>query len=624
SDLEEIQDSTLFNLTVIENTAPEWNASKNYTFAFTVNSSRINNSLQAPIYVDLKNVSEEWIVDNQGNEITFSNVSTGMTYFNLTSEGIINFTPYKEDVGVHNVVIYATDSLGLTSTQTFVFNISNTNTEPFISQQNNLSVNETDTVSGVMAIYLFDDDLLINDETLKDSLIVSWIVLNRSDGQEVDLFTFNFFSSEANNSTYSATEFIPTREDIGNYTILVNVTDESNALDEMTFNLEIRQKYYPPSINFPAQDYVFNLTENNLSSLSFNATHFAGDNLTYTLYLNGTLRGNFSSYGNGQTNATWSFTPNFTDETHENLSVLQLIVSNPYENASRNFSVNISHANSPLNFTTNISDMEIQGYTKNMDLSDYFEDLDAFDIYHNQTVNFTIQSNASSSALSWNFTSWNVTISSGSSVAAEILNITAEDINLTDSSVLTTAESNNFEISFITPTPIVVTTPTSSGGSGGTRPETCVSDWNAEFSICVDGQRTIEYWDENGCAEDFTQTAPCDDPGTILQKLVFTEELITIEHPECIEALEAVKEAENLINNGDLEQASDKLDSVINWCREAITQSSDALFTKPQDEPQRGIIWWVAVIFSVSLFLEVIYYFIYREVRLRRIANTKI
>lgn len=614
--------STSFNLTVIPNTPPVWNNSKNYTFNFTVNSTRATTT--GEIFANL--VSDGWVNDSELNSISFSVAENSMKYFNLTSEGILNFTPYKEDVGFNQVTIYATDSWGLASSKTFYFNISNINSPPIIVQQPNLSVNESDVVFGLMVLTIFDEDLLITNETLKDSLTLDWTILDNS-SQPVDLFNFSLFEEDLddNFSEYYPSEFTPTRSDIGNYTIQTFVNDSSGSNDEMNFTLEIKRLYYTPEINYPEEGFVFNLTENSTSALIFNANHSATNkNLTYSFYVNGTLRQNVSSFGNGS-NMTWNFKPNFTDETYGNLTNLTLIVSNPYENASRNFSLNVSHANAPVTFNGTIPE-NVSSYLRSIliNLSEYFDDPDAFDSYYNQTVNFSAQSNSSSSNLTFVINDWVLNISS-SGLACEILNITAEDLNETNNDSLTNVTSNNFKVTFIAPDIVPEPDPKpSGGGGGGTAPNTCVPSWNAEVGLCIKGLRNITYWDSKKCFANFTDTASCDDPGTIFQKLVFTEELITIEHPECIEAMEAVREAETLIDTGKIQEASEKLDAVVNWCRNSIAQSSEAAFTKPQEEPQRGLIWWVAVTFSISLFLEIIYYFIYRKVKLRRMANTKI
>lgn len=611
--------TTSFDLNIINNTAPVWNNSKDYTINFTVQASQAENDLQSPIYL---NLTDSWITDLESNELSFS-ATESMQYFNLTSEGILNFTPYKQDVGFNTVTISATDIWGLVSDQTFYFNISNINSPPIITQQSNLSVNELDVVSGVMTLEIFDEDLLILDESLKENLTLNWTILDNS-SQPVELFNFSFFDISDNKSIYYASNFTPTRSDLGNYTIQILVNDSSNVQDDMNFTLEIKRLYYTPEINYPEESFVFNLTENLTDSLIFNANQSGLRNLTYNFYIDGNLKGNFSSWGNG-TNATWDFVPNFTDETYGNITNLTLIVLNPYENASRNFSVNISHANAPLSFTENISNLHNETEeTITIDLTQHFSDIDAFDDYYNQTVNFTIKGNTTPSNFTWELTNWTLVFSSNNT-GVEKFNITAEDLNSTDNSTLTSIVSNNFTIEFEEQDTEVVPEPRpSGGGGGGAAPNTCIPSWNAEVGLCINGFRNITYWDSKKCFANFTDNASCDDPGTIFQKLVFTEELITVEHPECIEALEAVRESEVLINEGKLKEASDKLDGVVNWCRNSIAQSSEAAFTRPQEEPQRGLVWWVAVIFSVSLFLEIIYYFIYRKVKLRRIANTKI
>jgi hypothetical protein len=181
--------------------------------------------------------------------------------------------------------------------------------------------------------------------------------------------------------------------------------------------------------------------------------------------LAGHLRNNVSALGNG-TNFTWRFTPNFTDETYGGFVNLTLFVFNPLYpdlNATRNFSFNISHANAAINFSGTINDMSgPYGTPLQINLTAYFSDIDFSDARINQTLNFTVSSNSSSSNITVAISSdWILNLSATTAII-EILNITGSDLD-TGNKTITNATSNNFRVTFTTPT----TTPTPSTGGGG-------------------------------------------------------------------------------------------------------------------------------------------------------------
>jgi len=102
-----------------ENNAPIW-----------LNNTPVNQTLiEDEIYTF--NLSQ-WVYDIDNDTITFSsNASTDFPNFNLTSNGLLNFTPDDIDVGLHAVIIYANDSYDL-SPKLFMFNVINVEEPPIL------------------------------------------------------------------------------------------------------------------------------------------------------------------------------------------------------------------------------------------------------------------------------------------------------------------------------------------------------------------------------------------------------------------------------------------------------------------------------------------------------------
>jgi len=78
------------------------------------------------------NVSR-WAYDVDNDTLTFSSNYSIQDFpnFNLTSNGLIHFTPDDEDVGMHYVLIYANDSVDVTP-KLFIFNVVNVEEPPSI------------------------------------------------------------------------------------------------------------------------------------------------------------------------------------------------------------------------------------------------------------------------------------------------------------------------------------------------------------------------------------------------------------------------------------------------------------------------------------------------------------
>jgi hypothetical protein len=379
------------------------------------------------------------------------------------------FTPNKSDVGTYNVTINVTDLGNLSSYLRFNLTIFESQHSPVlgslenqttrINQSFSYDINATDSEDGAddtgnltfSYSFLSGTDFIANNESL----------FNTTTG----VFNLTFNSSQG-----------------GKYHLNITVNDTGGAIDSDTFWIHV---YDVPQITFPSGGYNFSLVENTTSDLVFTATHGVEDNLTYLFYMdnisytvndgyfnftynNLSLKNNQTFYGNG-TNLTWSYAPNFTSESYglnKNLTLIVYSSLYPELNASQNWNLNISHANAPITFKTNLGTQSRDYNTAiTVNLSGYFEDYDFLDSYVNQTFNFSVSSDTSPSYITPYATvssDWILTLPAPLRATSEFLTINATDLD-GNSLSLTSALSNTFEVEFTTPS----TTPTPSSGGGG-------------------------------------------------------------------------------------------------------------------------------------------------------------
>jgi len=295
-----------------------------------------------------------------------------------------SFIPRKSDVGEYNVTILATDISGLSDTFYFNMTILPIEHPPVLMNFTNYSavVNET------FYLNIESTDL----EDINDSAGLLTYSYNFLNGTDFILGNENIFNTTSGELNY-------TFSDVGQYRINITVQDSGGFIDFGDFWLFV---YDRPVINFPTPPCFYDLQENVTSGLLYRAYHFNEDNLSYHFYLGNGSKGNFSYYGNN-TNLNWFFTPNFTDETYGGTENLTLIVSNPIFpnlNTSVTCQANITHSNAPVTFEGWIGDKSTT-YNNQIaiDLKDFFNDVDHWDPYYNQTVSFIVSSYTNPSSI---------------------------------------------------------------------------------------------------------------------------------------------------------------------------------------------------------------------------------
>ncbi|MFA5061260.1 MAG: hypothetical protein WC494_03015 [Candidatus Pacearchaeota archaeon] len=330
TDKEDSSSYTLFNITISNNTSPYW---KGGEYAFDLNTSRTSDEEGFNFYRNLTDttITEEnfYVKDDDNDTLTFSNSSGVPPRFNLTSDGIINFTPWKQDVGIWNFNITASDGY-LEDTTHIILNISNNNTAPQIGAlynntdfseppTNAIPENNTQIVphgeSIFWRLYTYDDDFLIsetkvNEGAYNETLNISTNIINLTPAQtpltsEDISFLIEQSPRELEgfyNRTIYNTTFTPQYENVGNYSVNITITDFSGEKTNRLFYLNITEFDYPPSIvNESLNNATLTIYEN--LYLDINATDekdgndTPNGNLTFSIS-NLTTGGNFINTSN--------------------------------------------------------------------------------------------------------------------------------------------------------------------------------------------------------------------------------------------------------------------------------------------------------------------------------------
>ncbi len=365
------------------------------------------------------------------------------------------FTPRKSDIGVYNITINITDRSNVSVVLQFNLTVFSINHAPVLMSL----TNQTSSINRSFYYRINATDIEDGSSFGNTNFTFRYAMLSG-----LDIFTSAF------NSTNGVFNITFNSNQGGRYHLNITVNDSLGSENSKNFWVYV---YDYPNITFPLPNYEFNLVENTTSNLTFKANHSVNDNLTFQIYIqnfsgSNILRYNMSYYGNA-TNLTWQFTPNLTDETY-GVKNLTLIVIPAYSdlNTSYTWNITINHTNAPVIFLGHIGDAQ-SDYNHNIEINlrNYFSDIDYADVHYNQTINFTITSNSTPSYIIpySSISNWVLTLSSLIAVA-EIMTINATDFNSTNSS-LTSMISNSFEIRFTTPS--TTTTQVSGGGGGGTR-----------------------------------------------------------------------------------------------------------------------------------------------------------
>ncbi|MDP3881941.1 MAG: cadherin repeat domain-containing protein [Nanoarchaeota archaeon] len=460
----------------------------------TVNGLRINTTEDTPVRIyllvddeDLKVLQKSHY--NESLSITttlvkndsLSNLFTFTSYqypyiSNNRTQYLATFTANKSDVGNYTVRVNITDYSGLNSTLSFNVSIAEVQHVPslFFDQSFNFSiyerfyldVNATDVEDGSEFLDSNNTNFTYSITNLTEA--GNFLAINSSTGIITNL-------SGSSNFSLNESSSYP-----GDWNFNVTARDSSGFNSSRTFNIKI---YDYPQIYLPNSSYNFYLAENVTSSIDFTANHSVRDNLNYSVYIRNNFKISGVTYGNGSV-AYLNITPNFTDETGAcaGTATILLNVSNQKLSNTTSWNITINHTNYPIRIIKDVSvggSINISGTDSvTLYLNEYFEDIDAIDTCHNQTIGFKqvfIASNGS------NESDINVTIVNWTNRTTPTINFAADSnatayyyLNISEFSEsdgstiltanLTTNKSNTFIINILEST-TVEETPASGGGS---------------------------------------------------------------------------------------------------------------------------------------------------------------
>lgn len=389
-------------------------------------------------------------------EFISSNVILNTEYFNAT------FTPTAANVGYYNITVNVSDSSGAYDVSYFTLNVSAVNDAPVIEFFSNQSTT-------VFSEFYLDINATDEEDDSAFSLLNYTIENLTVGGDFLDI-----------NLTTGVINFTMNESFAGYYLYNVTVNDSDGAIDSQVFSLKV---HGVPNITSPISGYQFSWKENVLNSSSFEVYNAINStNLTYEFYMDRIVYEDFVNYSYSnlslrysenftwinESNFTWNFVPDFSDETYNHLKNVTLFVYNPEYpelNDSQNWKVNISHTNENISFSGFVLKQGpvTVGSVIQLNLSQYFSDADATDNGILQQVNFTIVTNSNSTnnvELGSVFDGWILNLSSSVAVA-EIIKIVAQEYNSSGISI-GNATSNEFEVEFIAPTTVTVPRSTTS------------------------------------------------------------------------------------------------------------------------------------------------------------------
>ena len=380
------------------------------------------------------------------------------------------FQPASSHVGNYTIYINISDAGGGLAYRVFTLNVTASNDEPILTAFDNQSsaINET---------FYLDINATDEEDDLSGSLL-NYSISNLT--VSGDFLTINLTTGVINFTLNDS------HVGIWDYNVLVNDSDGLN--DSQNFTLTV---YGVPNITEPVLGYVFNWSEANATgNLEFNVSYAINNtNLTYDFYLDRIVYSNATAFNYttlldsaslrnssnytwvGTSNLSWNFTPGYSDESYGLLKNLTLVVYHPdYPtlNSTVNWKVNVTHENQNVTFISGayITDKgpATYGTAIEINLSEYFEDVDYWDNNISQTVNFTLTAAAAGYIVAASsFDDWILSLDSPTTTT-EILTITANEYNSSNVSI-GSAASNSFQVEFIAPSVTTVTTPSSGGSS---------------------------------------------------------------------------------------------------------------------------------------------------------------
>jgi len=428
-----------------------------------------------------ENLTINYTVNGTNNSmVTFvKNLSTPVIGSNRTQFYAI-FTPRRNDNGTYVIFVNISDKTNRSDSIRFNMSVNLINPLPTLENITNITTAVTRNIYyRFNATDAYDGNSMDNGN---NKFTFSYYFLNGTDFINNNQSIFNPTTGILN-YTFNSTQG-------GIYKLNITVSNSQIQNDSKILWIYV---YDYPVINFPLMDNQYNFFENNNYNLTFRSNHTlsnnvfgVNDNLTYLVYMdyfNNTkyLVYNSTNYFGNDTNLTFILTTNFSQET-DGIKNLTIVVYPSTRNLENQIGINttaywnltINHTNSPLTFSGSIGGTNKSiygGSPQQVILSDYFNDFDALDPLHNQTIQFGYSSTGTVGLISVSIIDWingktPVITFSTESYGKANFTITGYEMNESNSSEsISNITSNMFSVEvFHTQDPVPQP---SSGGSSG-------------------------------------------------------------------------------------------------------------------------------------------------------------
>ena len=294
-------------------------------FTSTVNS--IENATEDVSYTYDVTVSDS----NSGDTITLE-ATTKPDWLSFTDNGnktgSLTGTPDNDDVGDHSVVITAADS-SVSVTQSFTIRVANVNDPPtFTSTVDSIENAIQDALYSytVEASDVDDGDSVTLEATTKPS----WL---------------SFTDNGDKTGVLSGT---PGNDDVGDHSVVITATDESNVSVTQSFTITVANVNDPPTFTSTVDESVTNATEDVAYSYTVIASDVdGGDSVT----LEATTKPSWLSFtDNGDNTGVLSGTPGNQNVGDHAVVITATDKSNV--SVSQSFTITVANVNDPPTFTS--------------------------------------------------------------------------------------------------------------------------------------------------------------------------------------------------------------------------------------------------------------------------------
>ncbi|NQV08527.1 hypothetical protein HQ529_01595 [Candidatus Woesearchaeota archaeon] len=359
--------------------------------------------------------------DQNSDNLTFTTNYTGFSVDYLNSTAVaLYFTPDNDDVGNHTINVTVMDKYNKQDSQVFVLTVIDENTAPVL----NPIGSQIAKINKTFLLYVNATD---------------------ADG---DNMTFTDNSTKFNITTIDSTtaqgliNFTPSESDLGNYSIMINVSDW-NLTDYEIVNFTITYNRAPSIENISNQTAV----TGSLFSINVTGSDLDGDTLNFS-----TNYSNIQVRGINSTTSELYFIPRVGDLGLHIINVT--IDDNDNLNTSTTFYLNITYGNNTPYFENITNKWCVLGLDCRFNITSYDIDGEVLDVTTLPDIFTTIIVNTTinSTTAQLNFTPTN------SSISNYTINITIDDGNTSNTTSFLIIINNAPIIDSYTPlglTPIV-------------------------------------------------------------------------------------------------------------------------------------------------------------------------